>query len=364
VYFGYLNEIISHKRSAVDAATHAGADFESVARSEVLFHGASNVNVFTGAYVRAIDAGAAPGFAEFVQKVAPYRLESELRRTLLSKGFVVVDSLKDSTYAALYSMLERSNAKKLASGKEPILLEHDALQLRLLEADRGKGERSLFVTADRRLYDDVSAKEFVHLRDSMMSHIGLLQFIDLVVGLKADKRQIGALLWSNTISDRTQKIRSHLVAEALEQYDAAMTMGMHQIVEAHADRIVRELERTATDLETQSPRKRIFQEYARSHGEDRIRTQVRISIAAFVLLSLPADILLRSRIKRDRVWKPVEPSATKAAVTAHGLRLFRSLVFLGGSNGRAQALPAFARGFTVFQPVRAAALIWKWVRRL
>jgi hypothetical protein len=86
----------------------------------------------------------------------------------------------------------------------------------------------------------------------------------------------------------------------------------------------------------------------------------------FLAIGIPrrASIYFAVARERDRVWKPVEPSATKAAVTAHGLRLFRSLAFLGGSNGRAQALPAFARGFTVFQPVRAAAPIWKWVRRL
>ncbi len=257
IYYGYLNEITSHRRAALDAAAHAGGEFEAAARSDVLFHGATNVNVFTGAYIRGLETGGTEDFSAFVQRVAPYRLEAELRRYLHDQGFIVVEGVKDPTYVALYSLLERANAKKLVNGKAPILLEHDALQLRLLESDRATGERSLFVTADRRLYDDVSDKAFVHLRDSMISHVGLLQLIDLMVGLNADKRQVGALLWSNTVSDRAQKIRSHLVAEALEQYDAALTMGMHQIVEAHADRIVRELERSRTDLDTQSIRKRV-----------------------------------------------------------------------------------------------------------
>jgi hypothetical protein len=144
----------------------------------------------------------------------------------------------------------------LINGKEPILLEHDALQLRLLEDDRFKGERSVFVTADRRLHEDLSPSKFRHLRDSMISHVGLLQMIDLLVGLDVDKRQVGQLLWSNTVSNRTQKIRSYLVAEALNEYDAARAMGMHQIVEAHADRISRELERRQLDLDAHDPRQR------------------------------------------------------------------------------------------------------------
>ena len=43
---------------------------------------------------------------------------------------------------------------------------------------------------------------------------------------------------------------------------------------------------------------------------------------------------------------------------------FVRAAFLGGSDGRARALPVSFRGFPVFQPVRAAATVWKRVRRL
>lgn len=256
VHYGYLNEIVSHRRAAVDAATRAGDDFDAIARSDVLYHGPANVNVFTGAYIRHLDANGVPGFKSFIEKAAPYKSESELRKLLVARGFIVIEGIKNTVYSDLYSILEVANAKKLVNGKEPVLLEHDALQLGLLEADRRRGERSVFVTADRRLHDDIEDKRYEHLREAMMSHIGLLQLIDLLVGLKADKRQVGALLWSNTVSDRTQKIRSYLVAEALEQYDAGLAMGMHQIVEAHADRIARELDRSGADLDAQDPRRR------------------------------------------------------------------------------------------------------------
>lgn len=257
IFEGYLNEVLSHLRTAIDAAAKAGEDFDAAAQADVLFHGASNVNVFIGAYIRHLSSGGASGFSEFVNKVAPYKTEAELARNLRKQGFLVINHIKDQKYAKLYAMLERANATKIIDGKEPILLEHDALQLRLLEQDVTKGERSIFVTADRRLCEDVSDRAFVHLRDSMISHVGLLQLVDLLVGMKVDKREAGSLLWSSTVSDKTQKLRSYLVAEGLEQHDAAMAMEMHRMVEMHAEEIVKELDRAGLDLDSQSPKKRI-----------------------------------------------------------------------------------------------------------
>lgn len=257
VYYGYLNEIVSHRRAALEAASRAGNDFDNVAHADVLFHGAANVNVFIGAYVQHLRAGGVGNFAQFLATVAPYTTESALNQYLTRQGYIVVNQVKDSMYASLYAMLERANASKLEGGKEPILVEHDALQLRLLALDAARGERSIFVTADRRLCEDVSDKGFLYLRDSMISHIGLLQMIDLLVGIKADKREVGALLWSTSVSNKTQKLRSYLVAEALEQHDAAMAMEMHRIIDRHTDRIAEELDRTHVDLDTQDPRKRV-----------------------------------------------------------------------------------------------------------
>lgn len=257
VFHGYLNEIISHRRAALDAAAKAGEDFDAVARSDVLFHGAANVNVFTGAYIRHLDSGGPKGFSDFVKRAAPYKTKTELSRSLKTQGFLIVNQVKDPLYANLYAMLERANARKLVDGKEPILLEHDALQLRLLAMDATKGERSVFVTADRRLGEDITDRTFSYLRDSMISHVGLLQLIDLLVGLQVDKREVGVLLWNSTVSDKTQKMRSYLVAEALEQHDAAMAMEMHRIVEAHAEKIVKELDRVGLDVDSHSPRKRM-----------------------------------------------------------------------------------------------------------
>ncbi|WP_369647416.1 SIR2 family protein [Variovorax sp. V118] len=256
VLYGYLNEIVSHRRSALEESERVGDDHDNIVRSDAMFHGTTNMNAFAAAYVRHLNNSGASGFKRFIDTIAPYNSESELSKFLASKGFLIVHQTKDPLYAKLYGLLEKANAAKLVGGKEPILLEHDALQLRLLIADIERQEKSVFVTADRRLCEDVGKSSYVELRDSMVSHIGLLQLVDLLVGLKLDKRQVGSLLWSNTVSDKTEKIRSYLVAEALEQHDAAMAMEMHRIVDSHAERISRELDRQGVDLDTQNPKKR------------------------------------------------------------------------------------------------------------
>ncbi|PKO60003.1 MAG: hypothetical protein CVU24_14085 [Betaproteobacteria bacterium HGW-Betaproteobacteria-18] len=249
VYRGYLNEMISHKSAACTFAKEAGAEFEALARSEAIYHGSGNINVYVGAYVNAIACGHAPDFENFLNRVAPYTTETELRRWIEKQGFVVVESVKDATYSKIYGILERSNAAKLSNGKQPILVEHDALQLKLLEADSQRGERALFITADRQLYEDIATTQLRHLAEFMVSHVGIVQLVDLLVGLKTDDRALGDLLWSNMVSERANRIRSYLTAEALSKYDAALVMTMHSVVEAQSEAIAKRLEREGVDLE-------------------------------------------------------------------------------------------------------------------
>lgn len=256
-YSGYLNEIISHKAAAILYAKEAGDNFEALSRSDALYHGPGNINVFVGAYVNSVENGHPRGFDAFLKRVAPYATETELRRWIEKQGFVVVASVKNGFYGKLYPMLEQRNATRLSNGKQPILVEHDALQLSLLDADHQKGQRVLFVTADRQLYEDLAGSSFRHLTEFMVSHIGIVQFVDLLIGLKSDDRTLGELLWSNKISEKAQRIRSYLTVEALSKYDAAMAMDLHAVVEAQSEDIAKQLERQGADLESHDPAQRV-----------------------------------------------------------------------------------------------------------
>jgi hypothetical protein len=252
----YLNEIISHRRNAEQYSTQAGEDFPAIARSDALFHGGSNINVYVGAYANYIEFEGALTFKDFLAKTAPYSSESALAQWLKREGFEVVNSFKGAKYAEFYASLELAYAGALSNGKQPILIEHDSIQLSVLENERIKGERALFVTADRQLQNAIAGSKNAELAELIISHVGLIQFIQLLLGGIPESGGLTELLWSTRVSNRSQAVRAHFVALGLEQYDEGMTMAMPQIIERFADAAVQELERTGADLETDDPRKR------------------------------------------------------------------------------------------------------------
>jgi SIR2-like domain len=252
----YLNEIISHRRNAVAYSDELGEDFLSVARADALYHGVPNVNVFVGAYANWVENNSQVPFREFLSRFAPYTTELQLRQWLKSQAFEIVDSFKGAKFAAFYSHLETAYANSLARGKGPILIEHDAIQLSILDAEILKGEKALFVTADRQLQSTVAGGKFNAVGETMISHVGLVQFIELVLGGMADGFGLTELLWSARISDRSQAVRSYFTSRGLEQYDDGLTMAMPAIIEKYADAAAAELARRGADLETDDPKLR------------------------------------------------------------------------------------------------------------
>lgn len=258
-YYGYLNEIISHRSKAISYLQEAGNDFEMVLKSDAMYHGPGNINVFLGGYANAAHNGAANDFEKYLARVAPYKSEGELRYWLDKMGILVVDCPKTTPFADIYAQLERANASRLArsGGKEVILVEHDAAQLALLETDRSKGDRSLFVSADRLLYNDVQNSKFSELCDFMVSHIGLVQLIDVLVGLKDGDRSYGELMWSSCLSERNQQLRTILTIEALNKYQTGLSMKLSDVVEAQSEKVSNELDRLGLNLEADDPKQRV-----------------------------------------------------------------------------------------------------------
>jgi SIR2-like protein len=253
----YLNEIISHRTNALEYSRQVGNNFPAVALSDALYHGATSVNVYVGAYTNWIHRNERIGFEEFLGRFASYSTESELGTWLSKQGFEVVRAVKGPAYADLYGILERANADRFVRGKRPILIEHDATQLSMLHDEAQRWERTLFVTADRFLQQVVMDSKFYPLAEIMISHVGLVQLIDLLLGGMADDPAAFAeLLWSARSSDRAQAVRAYLTARGLEQYDDAMAMAMPNVIEEFADRAEAELERVGADLDAEDPTKR------------------------------------------------------------------------------------------------------------
>lgn len=253
----YLNEIISHRRLAVEYSNNLGQDFLSIARADATYHGVPNVNVYVGAYANWIHNNYEIPFQEFLDRFAPYKTEAELSKWLKGKGFEVVTGRKERTYSQFYPRLEIAHAAALGRGKDPILVEHDAIQLSMLEAEISKGERSLFVTADKRLQGVTAADSaFADVSEMLISHVGLIQFIDLLVGGVFDASGITELLWSSRISDRSHSVRAYLTSLGLDQYDAGLSLAMPKIIETHTDIMMSELSRQGHDPESRDPKRR------------------------------------------------------------------------------------------------------------
>lgn len=247
----YLNEVISHRRKAQDFARESGNEMPEIARRDAEYSGAENTNVFVGAYASWIDRHDKHlSFDDFLRRHAPYTTEKALEKYLAQQGYDVVTQHKTSGYPKIYEQLERDYSGALARGKTPLLIEHDALQLAALEEDLGRGYRAILVSADRQLRDFVSRGLNKVLADAMVSHVGLVQFVELMLGGVEESAGFSQLLWSARQSDQQASIRAHYVHQALNAYDAALVMSLPDVVDRLAEQANRDLTRRGQNLDS------------------------------------------------------------------------------------------------------------------
>jgi hypothetical protein len=252
----YLNEIISHRRNAIDYYKEVGADFPAVAHADAIFHGVTNTNVFVGAYANWTASHGEMDFQVFLNRVAPYNSEIQLRDWLKDQGFEIISGSKQARFAEFYSHLEVVYANSLAHGKGSILIEHDAIQLNILESDLERGERAIFVSADRQLQKAASTSKFPLVAETMISHVGLVQLIELVLGGMEDGFGLTELLWSSRISERSKAVRSYFTTLGLQQYDAGLAMAMPSVIERFSENTAKALKESGADLDSSSPKRR------------------------------------------------------------------------------------------------------------
>lgn len=254
---GYLNEVISHRNLAITYHAEAGGDFGRIARSDALYNGVSNLNVFIGAYANWVEQNGEVEFLKYLAEHAPYRDEAALRKFLTKQGFTVVPARKGALFSEYYAALEKSYADPLSAGKRPILIEHDSIQLAILREELDRGDRSLFVTSDRKLQNMVSELQGLSVSEAIVGHVGLVQLIEIMLGGISEGAGLTELLWSSRISNSTQAIRSHLVSLGLSRYDDGIAMTMPEIIEQFSDLVSSELDRAGADLDSHDPKRRV-----------------------------------------------------------------------------------------------------------
>ena len=96
-----------------------------------------------------------------------------------------------------------------ARRKKSVLKQHEANQLALLEQAIEAGRRPVFVTADAKLRRAVRASGRLRpLMDSLISHLGLIQLVDLLVGLRVDPGLFAAFYGPFRWRTRQRRLRT------------------------------------------------------------------------------------------------------------------------------------------------------------
>lgn len=245
VYFGFLNEIISHRQLAVEAMAENSGEGSLWAERSAGLLGTANVNVFIGAYFNYRETKPEVCFSEFLTEVAPYGTETELKNYLEKMGFEIIrdgQSLKRESGPLLHA-LEKFYAGKLEhKQKSSIVVAHDAAQLGLLNADLYSNIRSVFVSADRGLRLALEEGGFSSISNSIVTHVGLAQLVELLIGRLPAPRGMASLLWMSSVSGDTDRIRNYLISLALKEHDVAMAMAMGDVVDTIVEDASMELE--------------------------------------------------------------------------------------------------------------------------
>lgn len=266
-YYGYLNEIVSHRKLAIKIVEEWGQDYREGIFREALYYGTKNMNVFVGSYANALQANEKLTFQQFLTKYAPYTSEEELAKWLKKLGIQVLldKEMRTKKYSDVSYELQKAYAEGLVSGKLIRLIEHDAVQISRIIADREKGHRSIFVTADKQLKELLSHGKYKTVTENMISNIALTQMIELFVGNIQEKRGLSSLLWSYKTATKYDEIRQYLVKAALKEYDQAIAMEMPDVIDQITEKAVLELQKHKLFPDSDDPKEK--QRYLREVGE-------------------------------------------------------------------------------------------------
>ena len=259
----FLEEVIGHKRIALEEIALMGPRVREEIELDVAYHGAENINVYLSGYINISSdpKNASMTFHDFLRKYAPYNTIQELENWLRERNILVLDrhtlTNGDTSYSAILHAMEVAFADAVANRRRTAkLIAHDAVQLAALQNDYSRGRRSIFVTADKQVREFVATSHVAHLGNSIISHVGLVQLVDLLIGSNLEARALTALLWSSRLTTRGEKLRTYFVKRALDEYDDALAMEMPELIEEITEKVTRKGDEADLKWESDIPEDR------------------------------------------------------------------------------------------------------------
>jgi len=262
---GFLNEIISHRQLAIEEMQHKTEDQLAELKRTALALGTQNLNVYVGSFANMLHNNSSLTFSDFIRKVAPYHTENGLKSWLRQNGIDTISSYDakaaNVNYSNILHTLEMAYSDRITfRHKTATLIEHDAAQLAALETDVQKGVRALFVTADKALTGIIHDSEHHSISSNIISHAGLIQLIELLVGTSSETRGTSQIMWSTRITDEADHIHNYLVSAALHEYHDALSMDVRNLINEMSEDISFEMQKNNAHIasKNQSERKEAF----------------------------------------------------------------------------------------------------------
>ena len=238
----FLNEIVSHRKLAIERVAELGLDSREVLRRHILFRGTENTNIFIGAYSAWVGrtGNNPPLFSEWLAEHAPYSSMDELRSYLHDEGFETIslvgtaDRDEHADYNEMRNALEYAY-KTLAPQKANVLIAHEARQLARLRRDLRDGSRSLFVSADNRLKRATSGHILGPVGNQIISHVGLVMLLDFLVGLNTSDASLSRLMWGvRALEDEVDNflgLRAYFTDIALQELDEVKALALPEVLD-------------------------------------------------------------------------------------------------------------------------------------
>ena len=253
----FLNEIISHRAIAVQISKELDLDNPLVLEKHVLFYGATNTNVFIGAFASHVGRDRNKmRFSDFMNEFAPYTSELQLARYLQDNASIEIAVMQyhDDNHDVFNAIFNRLKEAYPPGRKASIVIEHEAQQLTRMRVDLASGKRSVFVTADNQLRRILQASAALHdVANVTMSHLGLVALVDVFVGISADSRSLSRLMWSTAFyGEEERALYEYFVRLALQEYSEGMATEMQELARATAREGAAEAKRESIDLFSKS----------------------------------------------------------------------------------------------------------------
>lgn len=236
----FLNEVVSHRANAIRLVEEAALEDPRRLARFVEFNRADYTNVYVGGYSSTVGRTSKPiRFQEYLSEVAPYATEEQAAEFIRGQGVETVSGKpqdpKERDYLESFtSELQRAyaaDAKIWREAKPDVLIRHEGQQLARLMRELESGARSVFVTADSRLRRLATGERLAAVAPALFSHTGLLQLVDLLVGLDAEDESLARLLWAIEARDQRDTLRGYFIDVALRRYDAALALSIPKLVD-------------------------------------------------------------------------------------------------------------------------------------